>query len=418
MSLIRRLLVRNVVLTLMLFGGISETAVVEWALRASGNEGLGFAHALLLVIALAVANAGFIIMLRALPWRVRPVYWLSRVYVLVSLGALLSGPPLLALLLLVLPLRLAGAEVAEELSFLVGGGLMLTFGFGSILWGFVVGQRRLTVEQINLPVRELPRPLVGLRLLHLSDLHIGRQLRAPQLRRFVDRANSLGADAILLTGDLFDFDPVFIEEGCRELSRLSAPLGVYAVLGNHDVYTGAEAVAGGLQRLTSVRLLRDEWTWIERGGARLALLGIDDPGRGWTDRDFESEDLEALAKKAPLGVPRILLAHRPSYLRQASRLGIDLVLSGHTHGGQISLPAPYEHHNVSRLIAHWTRGLFEHKGTLLYVNRGLGVAGPPVRLNCPREIAVLELMPHGESRSGHACTPAPRDFVRATGRPF
>jgi predicted MPP superfamily phosphohydrolase len=395
MSLIRRLLVRNVVVTLMLFGGISETAVVEWALRASGGEGLGFGRALLLVLVLAVANAGLIIVLRALPWRIRPVYWFSRVYVLFSLGALLSGPPLLALLLVSLPVHFAGAEPAAEFSFVVGGGLMIAFGFGSILWGFLVGQRHLTVEQIELTVRELPRPLVGLRLLHLSDLHIGRQLRAPQLRRFVDRANGLGADAIVLTGDLFDFDPAFIEEGCRELSRLSAPLGVYAVLGNHDVYTGAEAVARGLQRLTSIHLLRNDWTWLERGGARLALLGVDDPGRGWTDRDFESEELEELAKRPPPGVPRVLLAHRPSYLRQASRLGLDLVLSGHTHGGQISLPSPFEHHNVSRLIAHWTRGLFEHTGTRLYVNRGLGVAGPPVRLNCPREMAVLTLSADG-----------------------
>jgi predicted MPP superfamily phosphohydrolase len=393
MSFIRRLLVRNVVLTLMLFGGISETVLVQWLLRATGGEGLGAAQALLLVLILSVANAALIIVLRALPWRMRPVYWLSRVYVLVSLGALLSGPPLLALLILTLPMRVAGAETLERLCFVAGGGLLTALGFGSILWGFLVGQRRLTVEQIDLPVRGLPEELAGLRIMHLSDLHIGRQLRAPRLRGFIDQANDLGADAIVLTGDLFDFDPFFIKEGCRELARLSAPLGVYAVLGNHDVYTGAEAVAEGVRQLTSIELLRDDWAWIERQGSRLALLGVDDPGRGWTDRDFESEELEKLAKRAPLGVPRILLAHRPSFFRQAKRLGIDLVLSGHTHGGQISLPAPYEHHNISRLIAHWTRGLFEEDGTLLYVNRGLGVAGPPVRLNCPREIAVLRLVP-------------------------
>jgi predicted MPP superfamily phosphohydrolase len=387
------LLVRNVFLTLLLAAGLSETAVLEWSLRAAGAKGLGAGWGVVLAGALAATNALLILVLRALPWRIRPVYWFSRVYVLLSLGALLSGLPLLGLLLLGLPLRLAGAGPLAHLAFVGGGGLLVALGFGSILWGFLVGQRRLAVERIDVRVRDLPGPLAGLVIAHLSDLHIGRQLRAPQLRRFVERANGLGADIVVVTGDLFDFDPAFIEEGCRELSRLAAPLGVYAVLGNHDTYTGAEAVAQGVEQLTSIRLLRDEWVWIEHGGARLALLGVDDPGRGWTERDSESLPLEELVKRAPVGVPRILLAHRPSYFRQAARLGIDLVLSGHTHGGQICPPPPLEHHNISRLIARWTRGLAEEEGTLLYVSRGLGVAGPPVRLNCPREIGLLRLVP-------------------------
>jgi predicted MPP superfamily phosphohydrolase len=393
MSLLRTLLVRNVFLTLLLAAGLSETALVEWSLRTAGAKGLGVGWGALLAGGLAGANALLILVLRALPWRIRPVYWFSRVYVLLSVGALLSGLPMLALLLIALPLHLAGAESLARLTLVSLGGLVNALGFGSILWGYLVGQRRLAVERIDLPVRELPEPLAGLVIAHLSDLHIGRQLRAPQLRRFMERVNGLSADLVVITGDLFDFDPAFIEEGCRELSRLSAPLGVYAVLGNHDTYTGAEAVAQGVEQLTSIRLLRDEWVWIARGGARLALLGIDDPGRGWTDRDCESLPLEELAKTTPVGVPRILLAHRPSYFRQASRLGMDLVLSGHTHGGQICPPAPLEQHNISRLIAHWTRGLAEEDGALLYVSRGLGVAGPPIRLNCPREIALLRLVP-------------------------
>jgi hypothetical protein len=329
----------------------------------------------------------------ALPWRIRPIYWLSRLYVVGSLGALLSGPLLLLGSLLGLPLRLAGADAIAEAAFVTAGGLGVALGFGSMVWGYLVGQRRLAVEEIELALPDLPEPLAGLRIAHLSDLHIGRQLRARKLRRFVERANELCCDAIVVTGDLFDFDPAFIDEGCRELGRLSARLGVYAVLGNHDVYTGADAVAEGLARLTRVRLLRDEWLWLEEDGARLALLGIEDTGQGWTDRDSLSEELERIAKEVPAGVPCVLLAHRPSYLRQAARLGIHVVLSGHTHGGQIALPAPFQHHNVSRLISHWTRGLFEHEGTLMYVSRGLGVAGPPVRLNCPREIAVLKLLP-------------------------
>jgi predicted MPP superfamily phosphohydrolase len=123
----------------------------------------------------------------------------------------------------------------------------------------------------------------------------------------------------------------------------------------------------------------------------LCLAGIDDPGEGWTDREAESPEIERLAKQIPNEITSLLLIHRPSFFRQAARLGFPVCLAGHTHGGQVSFPGA-QHHNPSRLIARWTRGLFQDGDSLLYVNRGLGVAGPPIRLNCPREIALLRLV--------------------------
>ena len=123
----------------------------------------------------------------------------------------------------------------------------------------------------------------------------------------------------------------------------------------------------------------------------LCVAGMEDPGRGWMDRDAESPELERLAKEVPSDVPSLLLIHRPSFFRQAARLGFPLSLAGHTHGGQISFPGA-QHHNPSRLITRWTRGLFRDGESLLYVNRGLGVIGAPIRLNCPREIALLRLV--------------------------
>jgi uncharacterized protein len=160
------------------------------------------------------------------------------------------------------------------------------------------------------------------------------------------------------------------------------------------VYTGAEAVAHGLQSLTKIHLLRDAWTRIEVAGESLALVGIEDPGHGWSDRDSTHSALEKLAADIPEGMARVLLIHRPSYFGEASRLGYPISLAGHTHGGQIALPIVH-HHNVSRLISRWTRRLFrdEDTGALLYVNRGLGVAGPPIRLNCAREISLHRLVP-------------------------
>ena len=372
----------------------SEALAVHWLLLALTGAGLGLFAGLACVVGLAVGNGALLVSLRGFGRGRRRTLILGRVWMLSSMGALLSGPPLFVvfglggvLLLLLPPL---GSRPVVESALVGGGALALTFGFGSILWGYLVGQRRVTVERLDLPIRNLPAPLAGLRIAHITDLHIGPQLRAPLLRGFLRRVNELDPDLIVITGDIFDFNPAFIEEGCRELATLHARYGVYAVLGNHDVYTRAEEVARGIERLTSIRLLRDSWKLLEVDGAPLCLAGIDDPGRGWTERDAESPELERLAKEIPGELTRLLLVHRPSFFRQAARLGFPVSLAGHTHGGQISFPGA-QHQNLSRLVAHWTRGLFQIDDSLLYVNRGLGVAGPPIRLNCPREIALLRL---------------------------
>jgi hypothetical protein len=165
---------------------------------------------------------------------------------------------------------------------------------------------------------------------------------------------------------------------------------VFAVLGNHDVYTGADAVAEGLSK-AGLRVLRDEWVEIGSGDQRLCIVGAEDPGVGWQRRDAELPALDRLAREAPRDVPRLLLIHRPSFFLQAVRLGFPAILSGHTHGGQLSPPFLREQ-NVSRMISRWTRGLYRDGGSAMYVNPGIGVAGLPVRLNCPREIALIRLV--------------------------
>jgi len=162
------------------------------------------------------------------------------------------------------------------------------------------------------------------------------------------------------------------------------------VLGNHDVYVGADAVAEGLARLSGVRLLRNEWVRIEEEGEAFCLAGFEDPGKGWTQKHARSPELERLAGSVPSELPSLLLVHRPSFFRQAASLGFRLSLAGHTHGGQVSLPFAPER-NLARLISPWTRGVVRSDGAVLYVNRGLGVAGLPLRLNCPREVAVIRL---------------------------
>jgi hypothetical protein len=167
---------------------------------------------------------------------------------------------------------------------------------------------------------------------------------------------------------------------------------VFAVLGNHDTYTGTEKVVAALRdHAPSLRLLRKELVRVPVS-APLYLAGVDDPGRDWAARDVDLPDLQALAEKMPTDGPTVLLVHRPEAFPQAARLGFSLVLAGHTHGGQLALPSVGGRLNLARLFTRYHRGLFRENGSVLYVNRGAGVAGPALRINCPREITTIELV--------------------------
>ena len=391
---------RNARVSALLVAASSEALIVEWGLRATGWGSLGIAGFVAAVAALALLNAATLATLPRIARRGPAGYVAGRLWLVASVAALVTGPLIAAVFALFGPLAWLGPLASDRLGevaravLVPGGGAAVALGFGSMFWGYFVGQRRVEVDRVELPLPGLPDALAGLRVAQISDLHIGLQLRAPLLRELVAKVNALEPDLIVITGDVFDFDPSFIEEGCSELAALDAPLGVFCVLGNHDVYTGADAVARGLQSLTKIRVLRDEWTRIESAGAAFALVGVEDPGHGWSDRDATHSALEKLATDVPSDMARLLLIHRPSYFAEAARLGYPISLAGHTHGGQIALPLAH-HHNVSRLISRWTRGLFrdDATGALLYVNRGLGVAGPPIRLNCAREISLHRLVP-------------------------
>ncbi len=320
----------------------------------------------------------------------------ARGYMTAGVATLLLGMAVVGLWAFALPSRLLlgalGIAPTTQWGWLqLGGNTVLLTAAGVILWGATVGQARYDRTHLRLPIRGLDPSLEGLRIVQLSDLHIGNKMEGERLATLVEDVNRMEPDLVALTGDLFDFDPDYIEEGARGLAGLRARLGVFAVLGNHDLYTGSELVAEGLAaHAPNVRLLRAE---LERvaGGAPLYVAGIDDPGRMWTDPDLIADELETLGAGLPDDGPVILLSHRPDAIRQAARLGFAAVLSGHTHGGQIALPGLSHRVNLARLISRYPRGLFRVGDTVLYVNRGAGVAGPAIRIAAPREIATLEL---------------------------
>ncbi|MFQ5416615.1 MAG: metallophosphoesterase [Myxococcota bacterium] len=375
----------------MLLLSAGELLLLHWALLASRGAGL---PAWLWPFALAAIGAVNRVVFPRARRRIHATglaLILCRTWILGSVAALLTG-----LLLAVVFVVFGGggwlfdAHVAARTATIWIGGAAVAIGFGSVLWGASVGSHRVRVDPVSLPLRNASPDIRKLRIAHVSDLHIGPLLRPPRLRNYVRRINELEPDLVVITGDIFDFDPGYVEDGCRELAALRSRFGVFAVLGNHDVYTGAEIVAEGIARHTPIRLLRNEWVELDVDGSPLALAGLEDPGVGWSERASEHAALERLAAEIPDGLPSVLLAHRPGYFARAAQLGFPVILSGHTHGGQVAVPLAH-HHNPSRLISHWTRGVFVRGASTLYVNRGLGMAGLPLRINCPREIALLRL---------------------------
>ncbi|HVP31608.1 MAG TPA: metallophosphoesterase [Myxococcota bacterium] len=396
-GLFKRIVFENLLISLGALLGVMQVLVGHWVLVVfAGLEGPPASLAWTLAGLLVAANVLAIFPVRIAVRRGGLARRAARLYIALGLATLILGGvialawagylPLAAALealgvgpaTAIVVFRAATLPVVATLTFLV-------------LWGFTAGHRKIDHSEQRIALAGLDERLRGLRVVQISDLHIGNALEGRALAKLVERVNRLAPDLVAVTGDLFDHDPRFVEEGARALAGLRARLGVFAVLGNHDWYTGSEVVAAGLAtHAPSVRLLRGEHVRLPTE-APLYVAGVDDPGKDWTLTGLELPQLETLGRAMPADGPTILLVHRPEAFPQAARLGFPLVLAGHTHGGQIALPLPGGHWNPARMLTRFYRGLYEEHRSILYVNRGYGVAGPRIRFNCPREIATLVL---------------------------
>jgi predicted MPP superfamily phosphohydrolase len=212
------------------------------------------------------------------------------------------------------------------------------------------------------------------------------------IARYVARVNALGPDIIAITGDITD-GLSHADDTFPELAKLDAPLGVFAILGNHDFYTGADDVTATLARHTRFHVLRDAVVPVDRDGARLYVVGLDDRGMDWARGVRHCDELEHIMAALPPLAPTLLLTHRPDLFVHAARLGIPLVLAGHTHGGQLALPwGGNRKPSLARFMTRFPRGTYRLGRSVLHVNLGLGVTGLPIRLSSPREITVIRLV--------------------------
>ena len=243
---------------------------------------------------------------------------------------------------------------------------------------------QLVVERHAVHLRRLPAALDRLRVVHLSDIHHSPFTGRAHIERAIETANSLDPDIIALTGDYISHEREYAAPCAEMLGRLRARCGVYAVLGNHDHWTDA-ALITDLFRAEGIHVLVNEGMRFEhpqRGGASFWLAGVDDTMVGL-------EDLPLALARSRADEMKLVLAHNPVILRRAARAGVDLVLSGHTHGGQVTWRS--ERSRSGRPRRRMLRGLSRRGETQIYVTRGLGTVIVPLRYGSRPEVSLLEL---------------------------
>jgi uncharacterized protein len=266
----------------------------------------------------------------------------------------------------------------------VGGAAALA-GTGTMLgWGMLRGRHAFAVEELVVRIPGLPRALDGYTVGQVSDIHAGVFVGERELREGLERLGEVKPDLIVVTGDMVDFDPRFAPMLSRALGDLHARDGVVTIVGNHDYYTGVDEVTAALRR-EGIDVLVNRGRVMRPGdGGGFALLGVDDLSAGRFGG--QGADLDAALRTVPPDLPRILLAHQPSFVHEAAGQ-VALQLSGHTHGGQIN-PG----FRPASLFLRYLAGRYEVGSTTLYVNRGFGVAGPPARIGAPPEVSRIVLV--------------------------
>jgi predicted MPP superfamily phosphohydrolase len=255
----------------------------------------------------------------------------------------------------------------------------------------LIEPRAYEVTETEIPIRDLPDAFDGFRIAQITDVHHSRIVPIAEVQRVVELAMAAKPDLVALTGDYTTSYRRYIEPCAEALGALSAPEGVWAVLGNHDHYTDPLLTVRALKR-HRVSVLENANTVIRRGGDTLQLAGIGD----WTwNRVDWARSLYGIDK----GRPTVMLSHQPVVIDLAETESISLILSGHTHGGQVSLPIIGPPLRFGRDFKY-VRGLYQKNGTHLYVSPGTGVIGLPVRLGVRPEISILKLKKQRDEKQG------------------
>lgn len=370
--------------------------LASWIILAVIASGFGWAGPVIVAAAALYTTVPLLFFMRWRGWPFYPNALFRVVVVRVLLYTQLSLP------------FVAGAGLIGTLIGLVFGAPLL-FGrsaAGAVLlvWSVVLfagylGSRRLVVREVEARVRGLPASFDGLRIAQISDLHVGPQTSKRFLARVAETVGRVAPDLIAVTGDVVDDRAEDVPWYAAAFARLRAPLGVYVIPGNHDIYAGWDAVRQSLRASTDATILVNDSRVVERGGARLAIVGTGDPAARahWSASPNEkaAPDVDRALAQVPGATTIVAFAHNPALWPGLAERGVALTLSGHTHWGQFALPR-FGWSLASPFLDH-AMGGHRDGDALLYINPGTGYWGIPFRLGAFPEITVVTLRRAEES---------------------
>jgi predicted MPP superfamily phosphohydrolase len=277
----------------------------------------------------------------------------------------------------------------------LSAGAVVAAPFVAGAYGLLYGRLNLQITHQRVRLARLPKALTGFRIAQLSDIHIGPFMTEDEIRKYVRIANELKPDLIALTGDFVTWDPSTQHAVVTALTGLHAPFGIFGCLGNHEAWSHTEDSITRMFQQVGIRILRREHVPITAQGESFNLIGVDFetsrhmvPGH----ENFVRTYLDGVETLIAADTVNILMSHNPDTFDRAAELGIDLSLAGHTHGGQVALEFVSPEIAPSRLVTPYVAGWFQKPGGQLYVNRGIGTIGVPIRIGAPPEITVYELV--------------------------
>lgn len=266
------------------------------------------------------------------------------------------------------------------------GNVLMATPFAVVGYGALVQRDDFRVREVDLPIPGLPDELDGLRILHLSDIHLSAFLSEKELARVIDMSNGMRAHLAVVTGDLISSHSDPLDACIRQVARLKSDAGVFGCLGNHEAYAKAQNLTTQLGARAGVRFLRQQAQPLRFGSATLNLAGVD--FQSHNDKDHY------LAGAGRMVVPsavNVLLSHNPDVFPVAANQGYNLLLAGHTHGGQVNVEILDRAITPARFFTPYVYGLYRSGAATAYVTRGIGTIGIPARIGAPPEISVLRL---------------------------
>ncbi len=262
--------------------------------------------------------------------------------------------------------------------------------FGGTAYGMFIGRNACETNEREIPITGLPPQFSGFTIGLVTDVHSSLYMQKRDMDEYVRRLNDLGADIVVVAGDLVNGNVDEVHPFAEAFSRLKAPMGVFGVLGNHDYYTRQPDKIADVATEAGVRILRNENLVLSKGRSSIMIAGVDDAGTN----QVAAQKMDAALKSDRGPLPTVLVSHRPYFLDEAAERNVGLVLCGHTHGGQVvfgrmggTTMTP------AALYSPYVWGLYRKKQTQMYVSRGIGTVGVPIRINCPPELTRIVLRP-------------------------